>query len=242
MIERAFNIAKRLKENYSAAKQFAIAQAWETLEAAGVLDPRLETERVDLRQQTYDLLGRLRKPSSDEKEALEERDIKFFSVTSISYAQVVAENPEYFRDKELENANATPELRDYALPVAVEVGLRRPEKLHLAGSFGKSRETQLQMAEDYSQELQKQFPNIPNIRAIILPSTGYAQVDKACKAETGEVLIRNFYARALDNSSVPFAACVGRGRPEDRLEVVPFGANDGLSLIAAVPAIVFLRK
>lgn len=198
-----------------------------------------KTPTIDLRKQTYELLRLVREPSVDEKEALKGRGIKFLHVASRSYAQVVAEDPEYFWDKELEYANARPELRDYALPVAVEVGLRHPSELALPGSFDKSRKTQLQMIEEYSQKLQLQFPNI---RAIMLPSTGYAQADRAYQAETGEVLFRNYFARALDNLSGGFAVLAGRNGRSRRFHVVGWDADRGIGNIGAVPAVVFLRK
>lgn len=196
-----------------------------------------QSPKVDLRQQTYDLLHLVREPSVDEKEALEERGIKFLHVASKSYAKVVAEDPARFWDRELEYANARPELRDYALPVAATVGLRRPSELALPESFDKSRETQLKMIEEYSQELQVQFPKI---RAIMLPSTGYAQADKAYKAETGEVLFRNFFARALDNLSEVHAADAGRFVPSSRFHVNEWFADHGHARVGAVPAVVFV--
>jgi hypothetical protein len=196
-----------------------------------------QSPRVDLRSQTYELLSQVREPSSEEKEALQKIGIKFFHVASKSYAQVVAENPAYFWDKELEYANARPELKDYALPMAVEVGLRRPSELALLGSFGKSRETQLEMINAYSQELQLQFPNI---RAIMLPSTGYAQADEAYKAETGEVLFRNYFARALDNLSGVDSAHAGRDDPSYRFFVGGWDRGSGLGSVGAVPAVVFV--
>lgn len=196
-----------------------------------------QSPKVDLRQQTYDLLHLVREPSTDEKKALKEIGIKFLHVASKSYAQVVAEDPAHFWDRELEYANARPELRDYALPVAVTVGLRRPSELALPESFNKSRETQLKMIEEYSQELQVQFPNI---RAIMLPSTGYAQADKAYKAETGEVLFRNYFARALDNLSGVSAAFAGRLAPSYQFYVSEWDADHGSGYVGAVPAVVFV--
>mgnify|MGYP001563500867 FL=1 len=152
---------------------------------------------------------------------------------------MVAEDPAHFWHKELEYANSRPELRNFVLPVAVEVGLR-PSELALPGSFDKSRETQLTMIEAYSQELQKQFPNIPNIRAIMLPSTGYAQADRAYKAQTGEVLFRNYSARALDNLSGVAPAFVGRDLPGGRLYVNGWAVVSDSGIVGGVPAVVFV--
>lgn len=198
-----------------------------------------KTPTIDLRKQTYELLRLVRKPSVDEKEALKGRGIVFLPVAAKSYAQVVAEAPEHFWDKELEYANARPELRDYALPVAVEVGLRHPSELALPDSFDKSRETQLKMIDEYSQKLQVQFANI---RAIMLPSTGYAQSDRAYKAETGEVLFRKYFARALDNLFEVRAASAGRRGPSRQFIVSEWYHDYGGGVVGAVPAVVFLRK
>ena len=226
------------KQRHPDMKDIALpVQAKAAREAAKTLEA--PTPKVDLRQQTYDLLSLVREPSASEKEALKARGIKFLPVTSSSYAQVVAEDPAHFWDNELEYANDRPELRDFALPVAVEVGLRRPSELALSGSFSKSRETQLKMIDEYSQELQVQFPDA---RAIMLPSTGYAQVDRAYKVETGEVLFRNYFARALDNLSGGDAAGAGRDDPSDRFVVRGWSAGDGDGPVWAVPAVVFLRK
>jgi hypothetical protein len=230
-IEKYLNDTNRAKRRL-ATRLATAAGDWR--EAYG----EIALPNVDLRQQTYGLLSLVREPSSDEKDALKERGIKFVHVESRSYAQVVAEDTAYFRNEQLEYANARPELRGYVLPVAVEVGLK-PSELALPDSFGKSRETQLRMIDEYSQELQKQFPDV---RAIMLPSTGYAQVDRAYKAETGEVLFRVYYARALDNFSGGYAVHVGRYDPSHPLSVNEWLADDGHHNVAAVPAVVFLRK
>ena len=187
-----------------------------------------------LQQQTYELLSQGREPSRDEKDALRERGIVFLPIATKSYAKVVAEDPAHFWDKELEFANT--KLREYASPVAVEVGLR-PSELALPGSFGKSRETQLTMIEDYSQELQKQFPNI---RAIMLPSTGYAQADRAYKAQTGEVLFRNYFARVLDDNLFGGAGAAGRNGPSSQFLIIEWLTDSGRGGVGAVPAVVFV--
>lgn len=168
---------------------------------------------------------------------MEKQGIKFLSLTSKSYAQVVTDDPTYFCDRELKYASAQPDLY-HALPVAVVVGLRGPSELALPGSFSKSRETQLEMIEKYSQELQAQFPDC---RAIMLPLTGYAQADIASyKAATGEVLFSNCFARALDNLSGVNAAFAGRNDPSDRFSVHEWGADFGGDRVRAVPAVVFI--
>ncbi|KKR80825.1 MAG: hypothetical protein UU73_C0002G0190 [Candidatus Daviesbacteria bacterium GW2011_GWA1_41_61] len=194
--------------------------------------------KIDLRQQTYDLLTLVRKPSEQEREVLKRRGIVFLPLETKSYAQVVSEDPDYFwsGEGELDYANIRPELRDYALPVAVEVGFN-PTQLALPDSFRKSRPVQLQMIEGYSQQLQAEFPDA---RVVMLPSTGYAQGDRAYKVATGEVLFRNYFARALDNLSEVDAAYAGRLDPSRRFFVHTWFADDGLDFVGAVPAVVFV--
>lgn len=191
---------------------------------------------VDLREQTYHLLSQVREPSTDEKEALKGRGIVFLPVASKSYAQVVSEDPAWFWDKELKYANARAELRDYVLPVAVEIGLRLPSKLSLPNSYTKSRKTHLEMIDAYSQELQAEFPDA---RAIMLPSTGYAQADRAYKAVWGSELFWDEFTFALDNLYGVFEAAAGRHVPSDKFRVGGWFRR-GHPLVGAVPAVVFI--
>lgn len=251
MIERDFDKALKLRENRNVVRQFAIRQAMDILRAAGVVDPALEAEvqpsthkvakpeaapKIDLRQQTYEHLYLVREPSEQEKEALERRGIVFIPLETKSYAQVVAEDPDYFLQDELKYANARPQLKDYVLPVAVSVGLK-PTELALPGSFSKSRDVQLQMIDAYSRQLQTEFPDA---RAIMLPSTGYAQADRAYKLQTGEVLFKNYFARALDDLSGVSAACAGRYDPAGRFGVDVWDARGGDVGVGGVPAVVFV--
>lgn len=193
--------------------------------------------KIDLRQQTYDLLTLVRKPSEQEKEVLKRRGILFLSLEAKSYAQVVAEDEGYFWSNELAYANGKPALRDYALPVAGEFGFRSPGGLALPNSFGKSRRNQLEIIEEYSQLLQT---DVPDARAIMLPSTGYAQADRAYKATTGKVLFRNYFARALDNFSLVSAASAGRSDPSEPFIVDDWYVDDGYGGVGAVPAVVLI--
>ena len=93
------------------------------------------------------------------------------------------------------------------------------------------------MIEGYSQRLQVEFPDA---RVVMLPSTGYAQGDRAYKVATGEVLFRNYFARALDNLSEVDAAYAGRLDPSRRFFVHTWFADDGLDFVGAVPAVVFV--
>lgn len=250
MIERGFEKAQQLRENKGAVRQFAIQRAMDILKAAGVVDPKLEAvahsatsdkeikseaPKVDLRQQTYDLLSHVREPLAEEKEALKGRGLVFLSIGRKSYAQVVAEDEGYFLSGELDYANVRPQLRDYVLPVAAEVGLN-PTELALRGSFNKSRADQLERIKEYSQLLQLE---LPDARAIMLPSTGYAQADKAYKLATGEVLFRNYFARVLDDLS-GFVAAAGRDVPSRQFRVDDWNADYGYGPVGAVPAVVFV--
>ncbi|MBI2017930.1 hypothetical protein HYS92_02680 [Candidatus Daviesbacteria bacterium] len=173
MLERGFERAQQHRENRNPVRQFAIQRAIDMLKAAGVVDSPLE---VDLRQQMIDLLPFLVEPTDDEKKELrEKRGLVFLPMTSQSYAQVVAESPNHFLDKELEYANGRPALRDFRPPVAVEVGLIEAG-LALPGSLGKLRAVALRMIDKYSKDLATEFPDF---RAIALPVTGYAKADKA---------------------------------------------------------------
>lgn len=194
------------------------------------------TQEVDLRQRAYDLMHLVRQPSGQEKKALGRRGIVFLPLTTKSYAQVVSEDPGYFWQNELDYANARLSLRDYALPVAVEVGLN-PTELARPGSFSRSRADQLEMIEEYSQHLQAE---VPDARAIMLPATGYAQADRAYKLATGEVLFRNCFARILDNLSGVRAASAGRRAPSERFDARGWSARYGLGVVGAVPAVVFV--
>lgn len=192
--------------------------------------------KVDLRKQTYDLLTRVIEPSDEEQEALRvKRGLVFLPMTSQSYAQVVAEDPNHFWDKELEYANAIPELRDYTPPIAVEVGLNVAE-LALPDSFDKPRIVALQMIEEYSQKLEADFPGF---KAIMLPVTGYARADRAyAERNADQVLFKKYFAWGLDNISGVLAASAGRLGPDLRFGVDDWDAAHGDSRVGAVPAIV----
>ncbi|MBI2028619.1 MAG: hypothetical protein HYT07_03335 [Candidatus Levybacteria bacterium] len=251
MLERAFARAQQLIGNSGTMRQHAIAQARKILQDAGVVDP-IEgdlpqtvsaevTSRVDLRKETYGLLKHVRNPTTDEKEALEEEGIIFFPVGSKkSYDQVVNEDKEHshFSKDEQIYASLIPELKKYVLPVAVEVGLK-PSQLALPGSFGKSRKIQLEMIDEYSKKLQVRFPDI---RAIMLPATAYAQADMAYKAKNGKLLFRKYFARALDNLSEGEAAHAGRDGIFFPFNIGGWNADLGEDHVGAVPAVVFVRN
>lgn len=207
-------------------------------QVAAPVTKEAQTPRPDLRQQTYELLSRVVEPTDEEKRELrEKRGLVFLPMTRQSYAQVVAGDEEHFWDNELEYANARPALRDFVPPVAAEVGLIEAQ-LALPGSFNKSRATALQMIEDYSKELEAEFPGF---KAIMLPVTGYASADKAySERNPGKVLFKNYFAWGLDDLSGVDSASVGRFHPDRRLHVHGWDRVHDHGHVGAVPAVVKL--
>lgn len=200
--------------------------------------PKESTPKIDLRRQTYELLALVREPTEEERKTLEKKGIVFLPAQTKSLSQVVSEDQDYFWSGELDYANSRPELRDYIPPVPLQVGLNF-ENPAIPESFNRSKRVQLEMIEEQSQELQKEFPDA---RLVMLPSTVYSQADKAYFGKTGQVLFRNIFARALDQTSGVHSASVGRRHPDSRLGVYGCYAEDGDDFIGAVPAVVFLRK
>lgn len=198
----------------------------------------IQPPKIDLRQQTYELLALVREPTEEEKEALKERGIVFLPTETKSLSQVVSEDQDYFWSGELDYVDSKTELRDYIPPVPLQVGLNF-ENPAIPGSFNRSKSVQLEMIERRSQELQKEFPDA---RLVMLPSTVYSQADEAYKKKTGKVFFTTFFARALDQTSEVDSADVGRNAPAPRLHVDEWRAGRGNDRIGAVPAVVFLRK
>jgi len=96
-----------------------------------------------------------------------------------------------------------------------------------------------QVIEEYSQSLQLE---LPDARAIMLPSTGYAQADIAFKKTTGRVLIEHYFARALDDLSNVHSASVGRCHRSERFHVSELNEWDPSMWVKTVPAVVFVRN
>lgn len=190
---------------------------------------------IDFRQQTYNLLPHLVEPTAEEKEALRvQRGLVFLPMALQSYAQVVAEDQKHFMEGELDYANSDPDLRIYVPPVAVEVGFIEAE-LALPDSFLKRRGAMFQMIEDYSLDLQREFPNF---RAIKLPVAAYASADRAySRMKPGQVLFKNYFASCLDDISGG-AASAGRLGPSSQFGVSFWLAGYPLVFVGAVPAVV----
>lgn len=274
MMEQGFEQTRRLSENQTPDRLAAIEKARQILRAAGVVDPNVEastlqavnriaqrsriaprrepeaTPKVDLRQQTYDLLQHLRDPSAEEKKVLGERGIVFLPLEANSFIQLVQEDPRHFSDDDLDYGNLLwlhehstryKEWGDYTLPAAVKIGLN-PARLVLPGSYDfrydtpglLGGETHLELIEKYSKELQTEFPEA---RAIMLPAVGYAGLDRAYKKTTGEVLFKRNEAYCLD---IVKGEAVRAGRliaPDQS-----FFATPNCGIAAAVPVIVFVES
>lgn len=244
MLERGFKSAQQLRENRNPVKQFAIAQARRILEAAGVVDPKLEGQvaapKIDLRQRTYDLLTKVRQPSDDEKEALGNVGYIFLPIEAKTLLEVVTEDPDYFWSGELNYINglSKPDLREYVPPV-MKVGFN-PNQLFVPDTFGKSQVKQLEMTDQYSQNtVETEFPDA---RVLMLPATITAQADRAYFKRTGKVLFANRFARALDQTSGVDAAFVGRIGPDFRLRVSDWDAVLGPGYVGAPLAVVFFEN
>ncbi len=206
---------------------------------AAVAKGETQIPEPDLRQQTYELLKQVREPSPEEKRDLKEMGFVFLTALPKSFAQVVSEDQDYFWEGELKYAIARAELRDY-VPPAITVALN-PTRLAIPGSFNKSKDKQLGMIAKYSRdEIEAKFPDA---KAVMLPATTYAQADMAySKVNNGQVLFRDFFARALDNTSEVCSAYVGQYHPGSRFFVYDWDAAHGDDYVGAVPAVVFLRK
>ncbi|MBI4097106.1 MAG: hypothetical protein HY428_01700 [Candidatus Levybacteria bacterium] len=192
---------------------------------------RAEAPKVDLRLATFELLSRVREPSSAEQEALRARGYTFVPVGAKSLGQVVAEHPDHFW-----YVNNSKRLGDYT-PPAMVVALR--PKLALPNGFDKSQADQLALIEAHSRDLETEFPDA---KAVMLPAVAYVQADIAYVEQTGQPLFRDFYVRALDQTDGSGVAGVGRLHPSRRLVVRGWRAHGGDPNVGAVPAVVFLQK
>ncbi len=200
----------------------------------------LRVPKVDLRRQTYELLSNhtFREPTAQEKKRLATMGYDIFLSTEAKpLSVVVTENMGHFWSGELDYVNARPNLRDYT-PPALTIALRSG-KLFLLDSFDRSQSVQLEMLEAESQNVQGQ---LANARIIMLPASTEAQLDLAYLKETGRVLFRDRFARALDEISGFFVADVGRDGPAYQLSVRDWFADDGHGHIGALSAVVFINS
>lgn len=202
---------------------------------------KIPETQLDLRQRTYELLSKVRKPSVEEGESLTKRGFIFLPIEAKTLAQVVGENPDHFWPDELRYINGLPhlDLRTY-VPKVMEVAFN-PRRLYIQDSFNQSQAKQLRMTEEYSQtNLEK---DLPGAKALMLPATVEAQADIAYfKMTKGEPLFKDRFARALDQTSSFRVATIGRGHSGNRLCIDGWNADNGLGNIGALLAVVFLQK
>lgn len=194
----------------------------------------------DLRQETLDLLAgnTFREPTVEEKEKFGTMGYDIFLPTKAKTLHaVVEENQDYFWSDELDYVNTRPNLRDY-VPPTLTVALRSKD-LFLSNSFGKSQTIQLERHEAESQDLQKVLPDARNI---MLPASVDAQLDLAYFKETGQVLFRDRFVRALDETSDVSVAHVGRARPASRLDVPGWRRGRGGGGVGALSAAVMINR
>lgn len=215
----------------------------DSLEKQGLLPEKLPEQKTpesveqsrDLRTETFNLLGNLREPTAEEREALEKKGYIFTTIEAKSLAQVYDENPEYF-----DHVNSSEVLRAYTPPKSFTVAIN-PDKFRTSRSTNSSQAKQLRMIEENSHSgIELAFPDA---KEIMLPATGYAQLDiKFQKSHDGKKLLPDFFARALDTTSGSLVADVGRAHPVGRLFVYAWRAGDGHAHVWASPAVVFLQK
>ena len=211
--------------------------------SSAVEKPTAETSEVlpDLRQRTYELLSKVRKPSDEERKSLTDKGFIFLPIEAKTLIKVVSEHPDHFWSDQLQFiANLShPDLRTY-VPKAMEVAFN-PSRLYIPDSFDKAQQAQLEMTENYSQaNLEKE---LPDAKVLMLPATVSAQADIAYFQMTkGQPLFRDRFIRALDKTAGSLIASVGRVRPGVRLAVDGWGAGVGYGNVGVPLAVVFLQK
>ena len=194
--------------------------------------------KPDLRRATYDLLPRLRESSDAEKLALMRRGLISLPVLPKTLLQVIDEDPEYFLEGVVGYVGSRPQLRDF-VPPAVSIAVN-PLDLGLRGSSPRSQASQLAMINEYS--IAEIEPIFPGARAIMLPTSAYVQLDIAYRQQTGRPLLRDCFARALDQTSGSDVAYVGRSRSGDRLSVGGLLAVGENAYVRAVSGVVFVGE
>ncbi len=193
----------------------------------------------NLRQESYDLLYRVRKPSIEEQIEFASRGFIFLRIEPKTLPEVIQEDPSYFRRDQLNYVNAIPSLRDFALPNSMLVAID-PTRVFVMGSFDEDRPLQLVMTQNHSRGLIEAIN--PYARSVMLPASGLSQLDKACKAKTGNELLMRQFGRVLDNTSDDYPVSIGRDRPGNPLRVVWRHSADGIPRAGAVSAVVFIQK
>lgn len=204
----------------------------------GVLPAQVQAETIetprDLRQETYELLANLREPTSKERKAFKKRGFVFLTVDAKSLGQICEEEAGYFGF-----INSSQGLRTYTPPQAFEIAVN-PKKLRIPRSNNSSQDKQLRLTKEHSQK--EIEPISAGARAVMLPATAIAQADVEYQKQNSEVLLPDFWVRALDTTVGPDVASVGRDRPSDRLRVSDWGRGHGLPSVWALSAVVFVKN
>lgn len=174
--------------------------------------------RENLRRKTYEYLSKVREPSATEQETLRGRGFIFLPVEAKPLVQVVSENKNHFESGELDYINGItyPDLRTYVPPEMIVAF--KPTQLFIPNSSVFSDvATQLRETGRYFQD----NPEIVllDAKALILPSSIFAQADIVYFRRTGKLLFENCFVRALDHISKSGFAAVGRRSPAERLRV-----------------------
>ena len=239
MTMESLDRAGKHPQNQVPEKQKAINLARQVLTDFNVVDPGPKVEsslvatpvestqpKPDLLKQTYELLLRTREPRPEERKALEERGFAFFDIKAKSLAQLIQENPKHFG-----YVHESGKLREY-VPTAMAIALNL-KQLALPNSNSQTLAVQLEMIEESSKPFEQKFPDA---KMVMLPASAYTQADIRQK------IFKNFFARTLDETVGSRVAGVGRNRPGFQLYVLDWRADDGLDVVVAVPAVVFLKK
>lgn len=202
----------------------------------------------DLLERTYQLLSLVRDPLASEQEAYEKRGYVFFPIEAKTFLEVVLEKPTNFQDRQLEFINNCPyqDLITVAPSRSVLVGFN-PKKLFLPNSFNQPLVAQLEKTKETS-SWEIEIRRFPDVYALMLPATFYAQADIAYLQKTGVPLFRDRFARALDTTSIDQVtskvqvASVGRFKLGDPLQVNEWVAEYGDEFSGAACGLVFLDK
>lgn len=194
---------------------------------------------ADLRQDTYDILSRVRRPTDKERTRLAElypdQNPAFWTVEPTSARRLVIANPYYFGAV----AYWDEVLWNY-VPPEMEVALLNCLE---RDTWGQEPEDQFRRVAAFSIDVQGQ---LPTARAVILPSSALVQRDIQL-TRTGKR--EHHFIRALEGLSPrrAFGAiAVGRWDEDNALAVMDVGHNtDPLGTfggVRVIPGIVFVRE
>lgn len=190
-----------------------------------------------------EVLSILRPPTDEELSGLKGLGYTPFTILAQSLGEIVAQdrNEEFFATGQMSHLDEHKSIRDYVPSVGFLVGVRTdPEHIFIQDSDDKSQEDQARMTDSFSKrEIE---PVLPNALAIMLPTTGYVQVDRAffMRAETrGTKLFKNFRARGSEKFRSGGSFASGRFSENQKFMAHSYESK-GYSSIVAVAGIVFI--